>query len=320
MFSIKAFARLHPGAVSILVESSLFAELIKHRWPGRSHWPARLLGDSPELGDLGMEVRTWLKRDRPIIGMIHLLPLPGAPLWQGSLQQVLDRACADGRTLAAAGFDAALVENYGDLPFTAGVVEPQTIAAMAWVLAHLHREVSIPMGVNVLRNDWRSALALASVCGGRFVRVNVHCGVMLTDQGIISGQADQCLRYRRSLDAAHIGILADVWVKHGEPLGQTQDIVESTSDILYRGLADAIIVTGKATGAAAQVEQLAQLRRTLPDAAIIVGSGINESNVELFASWVDAVIVGTGIKSGQVTANPVAHDHAERLAKLWKRR
>jgi uncharacterized protein len=267
-----------------------------------------------------MEIRTWLKRNRPLIGMIHLLPLPGAPLWQGSLQQVLDRACADGKTLLAAGFDAALVENYGDLPFNAGVVEPQTITAMAWVLAHLRREVSIPMGVNVLRNDWRSALALASICGGRFVRVNVHCGVMLTDQGIISGQADQCLRYRRGLDAAHIGIFADVWVKHGEPLGQASDIVESASDILYRGLADAIIVTGKATGAAAQVDQVAQLRSALPDAAIIVGSGVNESNARLFATWVDAVIVGTGIKSKHITANPVACDQAERLAELWKRR
>ncbi len=267
-----------------------------------------------------METRIWLKQSRPIIGMIHLLALPGAPLWQGSLQQVLDRACTDGRTLVAAGFDAVMVENYGDRPFTAGAVDPSTVAAMAWILAHFHREVDIPVGINVLRNDWRSALALACVCGGRFIRVNVHCGVMLTDQGIITGQAHECLRARHSLDATHIGIFADVWVKHGEPLGQRTDMVESAGEILYRGLADALIVTGRATGAPVQLNQLTLLRQALPDAALIAGSGVNGGNVETIAPVVDAAIVGTGIKCDGVTTNPVSPSQAEHLVNLWKRR
>jgi uncharacterized protein len=262
--------------------------------------------------------RTWLKQCRPIIGMIHLLALPGAPLWQRSMQQVVDRACADGRTLVDAGFDAVLVENYGDLPFTAGAVDPSTVAAMAWILAHLQREVDIPLGINVLRNDWRSALALACVCGGRFIRVNVHCGVMLTDQGIITGQAHDCLRSRRSLDATHIGIFADVCVKHGEPLGQRTGMLESAEEILYRGLADALIVTGRATGAPVQLDQLALLRRALPAAALIAGSGVNEDNVETIAPMVDAAIVGTGIKCDGMTTNPVSLFHAEHLVNLWK--
>lgn len=265
-----------------------------------------------------METRIWLKQKRPIIGMIHLLALPGAPLWQGSLQQVLDRACADAQTLVAAGFDAVLVENFGDLPFTSGTVDPSTIAAMAWILAHLQRECPILTGINVLRNDWRSALALASVCGGCFIRVNVHCGVMVTDQGIIAGQAYDCLRTRRSLEATDIGIFADVWVKHGEPLGSRRDIVESARETLFRGLADALIVTGKATGAAVQVDQLALLRHELPDAALIAGSGVHAGLVATLAPWVDAIIVGTSIKYHQVTTNAVSPTQAEQLVKLWK--
>ena len=136
-----------------------------------------------------MNIQDWLTQARPVIGMIHLLALPGAPKWQGSLEQVLDRACADAKTYAAAGFDAILVENFGDLPFSSTVVEPHIVAAMAWILTNLRREVAMPMGVNVLRNDWRAALALAATCGGSFIRVNVHCGVMITDQGMITGNA-----------------------------------------------------------------------------------------------------------------------------------
>jgi hypothetical protein len=266
-----------------------------------------------------MDIRIWLKQTRPAIGMIHLLALPGAPLWQGSLQQVLDRACSDVKAYAAAGFDAILVENYGDVPFTATSVEPHTVAAMAWIMAHLRREVEMPFGVNVLRNDWRAALALAATCGGKFIRVNVHCGVMVTDQGIITGNACDCLRYRRNLDASHLGILADVWVKHGRPLGHAADIVASARDILFRGLADALIVTGPSTGVAAQADAVVLLRQALPDAAIVAGSGVHEGNVGTFAPLVDAIIVGTGVKEGQVTANPVSQARAERLMGLWKR-
>ncbi len=267
-----------------------------------------------------MDVRMWLKQSRPMIGMVHLLALPGAPLWQGSLQQVLDRACADAGACEAAGFDAVLVENYGDMPFCASSVEPHTVAAMTWIVTQLKGELAIPLGVNVLRNDWRAALAVASTCGGSFIRVNVHSGVMVTDQGVISGNAHDCLRYRATLDAADIGIFADVWVKHGQPLAASADLVESGRDILYRGLADAIIITGRSTGVTARIEEIAQLRQGLPAAAIIAGSGVNEDNLEPLVPLVDAIIVGTGVKHGQITVNPVSRDRAERLCALWKRR
>jgi membrane complex biogenesis BtpA family protein len=267
-----------------------------------------------------VNIRNWLTQARPVIGMIHLLALPGAPKWQGSLDQVLERACADAKTYAAAGFDALLVENFGDVPFSSTVMEPHTVAAMAWVLTNLRREVAMPTGVNVLRNDWRAALALAVTCRGSFIRVNVHCGVMVTDQGIITGNAHDCLRYRSSLEASHLGIFADVWVKHGQPLGYALDIVESARELLYRGLADGLIVTGRSTGDVPRVDEVVRLRQALPDAAIIAGSGVHEGNAETFAPLVDAVIVGTGVKHRQITANAVSPARAERLVRLWKQR
>jgi membrane complex biogenesis BtpA family protein len=245
--------------------------------------------------------------------MVHLLPLPGSPLWQGSMQQVLERAAADARTYAAAGFHAIMVENYGDAPFAAGPVAPHTVAAMARVMRHLHHEVTLPMGVNVLRNDWQSALALASVCGGRFIRVNVHTGAMLTDQGVISGNAHDCLRYRKALEASHIGVWADLWVKHAVPLSRDLDLIDCAHDAARRGLADGLIITGKRTGEAARMEELIRIKQALPDVPLLAGSGIDEGNIGHFAPLVDGMIVGTSVKEEQITHFPVSLVRAQRL-------
>jgi uncharacterized protein len=141
----------------------------------------------------------------------------------------------------------------------------------------------------------------------------LHCGVMLTDQGIISGNAHDCLRYRKMLDADRIGIFADVLAKHAVPLGSEIDLIASAVDVTERGLADAVIVSGKRTGAPAKVQDLIALRKALPDAAILVGSGVDEQNIQSFWRHVDGVIVGTGVKEGKITTNPVSVRDAERF-------
>ena len=49
---------------------------------------------------------------KPIFGMVHLLPLPGAPLYGGDLKPVLERALQDARTLEKGGVDALIIENF----------------------------------------------------------------------------------------------------------------------------------------------------------------------------------------------------------------
>jgi uncharacterized protein len=273
----------------------------------------RIISGVGQYRSTKMEIRNWLKRIKPVIGMVHLLPLPGSPRWQGSMDQVLERACRDAESYQNAGFHAVLVENHGDIPFAAGCVGPHTVAAMAWLVSRLKTDIDLPFGVNVLRNDWQSSLALASICGCAFIRVNVHSGAMLTDQGMITGNAHDCLRYRKMLDAAGIGIFADVLVKHAIPLGSEPDLVASALDLTERGLADAVIVSGGRTGEPAKVDDLIALRKALPDAAILAGSGIDAENIRSFWPHVDGVIVGTGVKEGRITSNPVSADYAQRF-------
>lgn len=226
---------------------------------------------------------------RPVFGMVHLRALPGAPLFT-SIDDVLELALHDAGALRDGGCDGFVVENFGDRPFARGRVEAETVAAMTRVIAEVRREVRLPFGVNVLRNDALSALAIAAATGAAFIRVNIHTGAAVTDQGIIEGDAYATLRKRAAL-APDVLIFADHLVKHATPMGEA-----SAKDLRLRGLADAIIVTGSETGAAADPSRLRELR-ALVDAPLLVGSGLTAENAARFAE-ADGAIVGTSIKTG----------------------
>ena len=165
-----------------------------------------------------MDLKQIFKTPNPIIGVVHLQPLPTSPRWGGNLKAIIGRAEQEATALASGGANGIIVENFFDAPFAKDSVDPAVVSAMTLVVERLTNLVTLPIGVNVLRNDAHSALAIASCTGAQFIRVNVLNGIMATDQGLIEGQAHQLLRYRREL-GSDVKILADVLVKHGRPLG-----------------------------------------------------------------------------------------------------
>ncbi len=250
-----------------------------------------------------------------LFGMVHLLPLPGAPLWRGSMDEVIDRALADAATLEEAGFDGVVVENFGDLPF-APAVGAETIAAMSVVVSRIAASSVLKVGVNVLRNDARAALAIAASARASFIRVNVHAGTMATDQGVIDGDAAGTLRYRRALAVEQIAIFADLLVKHAAPLVET-DPVHAARELRERGLADAVLITGHATGAAADIDLVRRIRGAV-DAPLVVASGVSEENARELAELADGMIIGTSIKKDGDTVAPVDRKRACRIVSLVK--
>jgi uncharacterized protein len=229
---------------------------------------------------------------RAVFGMIHLGALPGAPAFK-SMDAVLDAALRDARAIAEGGCDGFVIENYGDVPFTKGRVEPETVAAMTRAIVEIAREVRLPFGVNVLRNDARSAIAIAAATGASFIRVNVHTGAMLTDQGIIEGDAYTTLRARAAL-APEVLVFADHLVKHAAPLANV-DSLQAAKDLRHRGGADALIVSGAETGAPADTSRIPLLREALPDAPLLLGSGLTADNASRYDA--DGAIVGTALKT-----------------------
>jgi len=244
--------------------------------------------------------------------MVHLLPLPGSPRFghdvdpQAAIALVLEAALADAKALADGGVDAILVENFGDAPFFPGSVTPITVAAMTRVITAIRSTIpdQIPLGVNVLRNDGLSALAIAHACGCQFIRVNVLTGARVTDQGVIQGIAHDLLRQRTTLRARNIRILADVDVKHSAPLAE-RPLEEEVKDLIQRGLADAVVVSGANTGGATDPEKVRRVRGAAGNLPVILGSGVTAQNLLQYSASAHGAVVGTSLKRLGDPAAPV---------------
>jgi uncharacterized protein len=243
-------------------------------------------------------------RPRELIGVVHLLPLPGAPGFSGNLAPVVAQAEADAVSLQAGGLRAAIVENFGDRPFFKDRVPAETVASMArCVLAVQRAAPQLRIGINVLRNDARAALGLAAALGAQFIRINVHVGVMLTDQGLIEGQAAETLRERARL-APGVELWCDVHVKHAVPLGG-EDLIDAARNTAERGLADALILSGRATGSAPAAAEVERLRAACPGVRLLLGSGLHADNAAELLRHADGAIVGTALKQAGRVENPV---------------
>ena len=250
-----------------------------------------------------MSLASVLGVTKAVIGMVHLRALPGSPRWSGGMAALLEAAIADARALHEGGADAVLVENHGDVPFAPGRVDAATVSGMAVAVTEIRRAVPLPVGVNVLKSDALSALAVAAATGARFVRVNVHVGAVVADQGLILAGAHDTLRYRRLLDV-DVKILADVQAKHGVPLAAIP-LEQEARDCVSRGLADGLVVSGAVTGEATPMADLKRVRSAVPGTPLLVGSGASPDTAADLLSIADGLIVGTAVKRDGVLANPV---------------
>jgi membrane complex biogenesis BtpA family protein len=178
------------------------------------------------------------------------------------------------------------------------------IAAMTALAFEVQRTVDLPLGINVLRNDGRGALAVAHACGASFIRVNVLCGARVADQGLIQGIAHDLLRERAMLGASEVKIFADVDVKHSAPLA-ARPLKDEVDDLIERALADAIVVSGAGTGKATDPSKARQVKQAASKTPVFIGSGITPETIDGFLECADGFIVGTALKEKGVASNPV---------------
>jgi membrane complex biogenesis BtpA family protein len=255
-----------------------------------------------------------------LVGVIHLPALPGSPLGSLTASDCARSAAECARALAAANYDAIIVENFGDVPFFAGKVPPVTIAAMtACALAVREAAPLIPLGINVLRNDAEAALSIAVCTGAKFVRINVHTGARVTDQGVIQGDAAGTLRLRRALGADAIAIWADVDVKHSAPLGPPRPIAQEVEDTTKRAMAAAVLVTGEGTGKGVDLEKLAAVKRAARGTPVLVASGATLDTLPALAAHATGVIVGSALRPGGIPGGPIDATLAKTFAEAYRR-
>jgi membrane complex biogenesis BtpA family protein len=250
--------------------------------------------------------------EKPIIGMVHLWPLPGAPGYSGyGVDAILEQARRDAEALLEGGVDGLIVENMWDLPFYAGTGVPlEAITAQAVAARAIVENSDVPVGVNVIHNGAPAELAIALAAGAAFIRVCILTGARLWDTGGLDyGCAADLLRRRKELGAEHIKLFADVDKKHSLPFPglDLETHIEWTE--FYR--ADALIVSGRMTGAAPPLEKV-RLAKELATRPILMGSGTAAENIADFLRYADGAIVGSSLKVGGVAENPVDFERVRR--------
>ena len=257
-----------------------------------------------------------------LVGVIHLPPLPGSPGSSRSVAEIALAAVADARSLVAAGYDYVVVENFGDAPFFASKVPAVTVSAMT-VCAWAVREAvsTLPMVINVLRNDADAALAIACAVGASAIRVNVHNGARVTDQGLVQGEAATTMRTRKLLAAENVAVWADVDVKHSAPLAQ-RSIYSEAKDLTWRGMVDAVLVTGEGTGRPVDEAKLRDVKEAVGQVPVYVASGATIESLPALATCSDGVIVGSALRAKGIAGGPIderrAHEFADAFRAAFK--
>jgi membrane complex biogenesis BtpA family protein len=247
-----------------------------------------------------------------LVGVIHLPALPGAPSYRGAMSPIIEATQHDAEALARAGFDAVLVENFGDTPFFRDGVPSETVASMSVLADAARRASGLVLGINVLRNDGLAAIAVATAAQAKFVRINVLVGARLADQGIVQSDAARVLRLRDALRAADIAIVADVDVKHSVPLAP-QPIDDEVRDARERAGADVIVVTGSRTGADADRDVVLAARHASPG-PIWLGSGAKSDTAREWLTIVDGIIVGSALRKDGRAGGPIDEETARAFA------
>jgi membrane complex biogenesis BtpA family protein len=251
-------------------------------------------------------IQSLFGRRKAVIGVIHSLPLPGSPGYEGQpMSEIVDFAVAEAGRYRDGGVDGLIVENHGDIPFSKPEhLGPETAAGMAVMTDAVRRACGLTVGVNVLANGAIQALAVAKAAGASFIRVNQWANAYVANEGFIEGPAAAATRYRAWLQARDVKIFADVHVKHGaHAITADRSIPELARDVEFFD-ADVAIATGQRTGDSATMEELSTIAggTALP---VAVGSGVTPANVGDIFTVADAVIVASWLKRDGVWWNPV---------------
>ncbi len=255
--------------------------------------------------------------EKPIIGMVHLRPLPGSPMYDKkkmSMQQLIDTAASEALLLEQGGVDGLQIENIWDYPYVKGQdIGPETVAAMAAAAMCVKQAVKIPMGVNCHLNGGQEALAIAIATGARWIRVFEWVNAYVSHAGILEGVGGKLARYRTALDARDdVMFLCDVNVKHGSHfMISDRSLSEQANDAVTEG-AEALIVTGFETGIAPTPEKVSEFSSSV-DVPVLLGSGTTTENVQELLKHSDGAIVGSYFKENNNWKEPVSLERTKKF-------
>lgn len=249
----------------------------------------------------------WLEEtfgvEKPIIGMCHLLALPGDPDYEDppGFDAIVTRCRRDLQALQAGGVDAVMFSNEGSLPYLTEV-EPVTVASMARVIGEVREQVQLPFGVDVLW-DPRASIDLAVATGATFVR-EIFTGVYASDFGLWNTRVGEYLRHQRALGAENIRLLFNIVPESASYLAP-REIADVARSTVFNCRPDALCVSGLTAGVETEVSTLEAVQQAVPETPVLANTGVRLDNIEQQLAAADGAVVGTSLKVEADTWNPV---------------
>lgn len=253
--------------------------------------------------------KIFKKEKKIIIGAIHFPPLLGYPKFPG-FNIAIKNAIDDLRSFQRGGVDGIIIENNYDNPHKQ-FVDSSVVASMTFLGEKIKKKTNLPIGISVLWNDYYTALSIAKILGLKFIRIPVFVDKVKTDCGIINGQPDEIIKFRKSIKAEDVDIFTDIHVKHSLLLSKKS--IVASAKLAIQNQSDAIIITGKWTGQQPDLKELALVRNSAGDFPIFVGSGFDEKNAKSLLEYANGAIVSTSLKKGKGKTNEIN-------VKTWKQR
>jgi hypothetical protein len=255
--------------------------------------------------------------DKPIIGMVHLLGLPGSPKYDSKtgINGNLEWAMNDARALESGGVDAMMFCNEFDVPY-AKKVGPETVAAMSHIASRVTEKISVPHGISVLF-DFFATIAIAKATGADFARV-ILTGAYVGDYGIMDTFGPELLRYRKYIDADRVKLFTNISGEFGAPLA-SRPIEIAAKGAVFVGLGDALIVQGPMTAMETSIDQIKKVKEMVHDVPVLAGTGVTKDNVEATLRYADGAIVGTSLKVAGNTWNRVDESRVKDFMNVVKK-
>lgn len=245
-----------------------------------------------------------LGKEKPVIGMIHVDPLPGTPKFKNDVKKIITKAIAEAKIYKDGGIDIIAIENMHDVPYLKREVGHEISTLMSVISYEVKNKTGLPTGIQILAGANKEALAAANAAGIDFIRAEGFIFAHVADEGLIESDAGELLRYRKQIGAERIKVFTDVKKKHSSH-SITSDInIVETAKAAEFFLSDGLIVTGVSTGEEADIEEIKRVKKnsTLP---VLIGSGLTEKNIGKYYQYADAFIIGSFFKKGGNWENKV---------------
>jgi|TARA_B100001996_G_scaffold336593_2_gene287951 hypothetical protein len=271
-----------------------------------------------EKNNIKNRINNIFKKEKLLIGVVHLNPLPGSPSYKGeSLDEIFDLALKDTKCYAQENFHGVIIENHGDIPFNKPEdIGPETVAFMSVITNKLREKYKhLIFGINILANAAIPALSVAMATNSSFIRVNQYTNAYIANEGFLEGLAAKITRYRKWIGADSISIFADVHVKHGShAIVSDRSIEELTKDNEFFG-ADVLVATGQRTADSAEIEELTKIKSAthLP---VLIGSGISKDNINNYYQKCDGFIIASSLKFDGYWKNSVDLERIKSFNKI----